>query len=322
MKRFATRSFFLLLSLVLLLGACAAPASPPPPPTVTSTALPTATQPATRTPIPPPTQRATITPEASNTPPVTLTPARNPYGYDILFKTEDGVELAGHFYPAAVPNAPVVVMMHQFAANQGMWAESQLIPWLQNWPLPPGMNATPTQSAFGQLPLMPADMTFNVLTFDFRGHGKSGGLPTAFVHGDAQKWYLIDARTAYAAARQLEGVNPDIIIGFGTSIGADAVVDTCGDGCRGAFAISPGSHLGLDWVTAVDKMLKSGKQVRCMYAVNDYPSPLTCSSVENGPFYEYIGYSGKKHGMDFLVPRKMETSFGQVLLDFLTLAIQ
>ena len=133
----------------------------------------------------------------------------------------------------------------------------------------------------------------------------------------------MDARAAYQTARQMPGVDPARVIGLGTSIGADAVVDVCDEGCIGAFSISPGSFLKVEYGPAVRKLLAADKPVRCMYAVNDPPSPETCQSVPQGDNYKIFAYGGKKHGMTFVVlPRKMEADFGANLLSFLKEVIQ
>jgi dienelactone hydrolase len=241
----------------------------------------------------------------------------------VTFVAEDGRPLVGYFYSAWKPNAPVVVLMHQFEGNQAMWQESPLIKWLRNWPVP--INpASPTPSANGLLPIMPADLSFAVFTFDFRGHGES--LPADIIPDGYQAHaneFLMDARAAYQVARQMPNVDPSKIIGLGTSIGGDAVVDACGEGCVGAFSISPGSWLNVDYGEAVQKLIAAGKFVRCMYSVNDPPTPATCLSVSPDEHYKIFGYLGMKHGMTFVVlPRKMEADFGTHLLDFLMEAIQ
>jgi hypothetical protein len=134
---------------------------------------------------------------------------------------------------------------------------------------------------------------------------------------------LMDARAAYQTARQMPGVAPDKVISLGTSIGADAAVDVCEEGCVGVFSISPGSWLGVDFGQAVRKLLAEDKQVRCMYSVNDLPSPGTCVSIAPEENYKIFAYPGKKHGMTFVIfPRKMEADFGENLLSFLMEAIQ
>ena len=189
LRKIAPAAFTFLF--IILLAACRfGPEAPPPaadlptqPATATRTPRPTVT------PIPPPTQRATFTPEPSNTPiDITVTPVWNPVGERILIQTEDGLELVGYYYIAAQPNAPVVVLMHQFGSNQAQaWPHSDLIPWLQNYPVKGENPPEPTPSAEGKLPLMPSDLHFNVLTFDFRGHGESPGQVISAITEQAQR---------------------------------------------------------------------------------------------------------------------------------------
>ncbi len=257
----------------------------------------------------------------SETPTPVFIPSPNPIRQ--TFVAEDGRQLVGYFYPSWKPNAPVVVLMHQFESNQAAWQESPIIKWLQNWPVPFSAGS-PTPSANGLLPGVLPDLSFAIFTFDFRGHGES--LPNDIIqdgHKAHADEFLLDASAAYQTARQMPGVDPETVIGLGASIGADAVVDACGDGCVGAFSISPGSWLGVDYAQAVRKLTETDKPVRCMYAVNDPPSPGTCLSITPGKNYKIFAYPGKKHGMTFVIlPRKMESDFGVNLLDFLNEAIQ
>lgn len=307
--------WFLLATLTACrLEAEAQPATVPleQPPVITRTSRPSVT------PIPPPTKRATITPEPTSLRViVSVTPAFNPRGQRIIFQAEDGQELVGYYYIAPHPNAPVVVMMHQFMSSQAnAWEQSDLIPWLQNYP-PQTSGVTPTPSAQGMLPNMPPDVHFNVLTFDFRGHGESGGKRAAYLTDEAKNWYLLDAKAAYALARTLPYADPNRIIGFGTSIGADAALNACYEGCAGTFSISPGSYLGQDWASHAYRVSNAGKPVRCMFSFNDGEPARTCTSLPVNAYYRLLAYEGKKHGENFLVPRKMEANFGQILLDFL-----
>ncbi len=323
LRKIAPAAFTFLF--IILLAACRfGPEAPSPAaelPVQSATA--TRTPRATVTPIPPPTRRATLTPEPSNTPlSITVTPVWNPAGERILIQTEDGLELVGYYYIAAQPNAPVVVLMHQFGSNQSQaWPQSDLIPWLQNYPVKGENPPEPTPSAEGKLPLMPSDLRFNVLTFDFRGHGESPGQVISAITEQAQRGYLLDARAAYRRAASLPHADPSRIIGIGTSIGADAVVDACEQGCVGVFAISPGSFLGLGWYDNAYRVMNAGNPVRCLYSVNS-PSANECLSLAENALYKVLPAEGKKHGQDFLVPRKMEPGFGQTMLEFLLAAVK
>lgn len=302
-----------LIILSIAVSACASNSSPLP----TNTLFPTATRTTrpSQTLLPQPTLRPTITlpPSTTPAPSVTAITLTSPKGIPVSFRTPDDRILKGYFYPASHAGAPVVVMMHQKNGNQTLWwaEDSGFIPWLQNWPTSDGSQPTP--SAEGALPLLNPAITFNVLTFDFRGHGESGGeMPQNMAE------FIIDARAAYQAARTLPQVDASRIVGIGTSIGADAVVDACSEpSCRGAFSISPGSWLGIDYGQTVSRLIEQGKHVRCMYAVNDGPSPVTCWNITPGDYYQIFSYEGIKHGMTFFVPRKMEIDFGKNIIEFL-----
>ncbi|GAB4485032.1 MAG: hypothetical protein OHK0031_09130 [Anaerolineales bacterium] len=307
------RKILAALIFLLLTGCAPLPAPTPPPPSATLA------PPATSTPLAPPTLRPTYTLEPSATPPPSITP--RPFSQEkqrFTFQTEDGRTLVGYFYPAAQINRPVIVLMHQNRADQTLWnaEDSGFIAWLQNFPV--AADAPPaTPSARGLLPTLPADLTYNVFTFDFRGHGESGGDP-------AQDFseFILDARAAYQFAAALPYVNSQKILGIGTSIGADAVVDGCGSLCAGAFSISPGSYLGQEYGATVSALLQAGKPIRCMYANNDGPSPATCWSVAPSDLYKIFSYPGNKHGMTFFVPRKMEADFGQNIYDWIRKATE
>jgi pimeloyl-ACP methyl ester carboxylesterase len=273
---------------------------------------------------PPPVQAASETPSptmtATNTPSPTVTLAASQLGTRVTFTAKDGRELVGYFYPAWKPNAPIVVLMHQYGNRQAAWNESAIIPWMQNWGAQDATGQAYTYAG-GRLPQMPNDVSFAVLTFDFRGHGES--LPNLLMADFSQNapLFLMDARAAYAFAATLPGVDPNRVIGIGASIGADAVVDAC-DSCAGAFSVSPGNWLGVDYGEAAQPILARGRPVRCMYAVSDGDAPKTCWSLAPGDLYMIFAYPGIKHGMTFFIPRKMEAGFGQNLLDFLQAASQ
>jgi pimeloyl-ACP methyl ester carboxylesterase len=321
--KFRNSKIILVVSLSLALQACSGGMGlvPTAVPTATGTPLPTATL--TATPIPTETPLPSVTPTATETPPPTSTPEPDLSPQRVTFYAEDGRPLVGYYYPAWKPGQPVVVLMHQFDGDQSMWQKSPILDWLRNFPVP-DPTSSPTPSADGKLPLMPAELSFAVFTFDFRGHGES--LPADIIQDGYRAHaaeFLLDAAAAYQIAGQFPGVDSGHVISIGASIGADAAVDTCGAGCSGAFAISPGSWLKVNYAQAVNQLLAAGKQVRCVYAVNDGPAPATCWSVAPSDSYKIFAYPGSKHGMTFvMLPRKMEASFGPNLLDFLLAATQ
>ena len=209
--------------------------------------------------------------------------------------------------------------MHEFGNNQAAWQESAIIPWMQNWGAQDPSDQ-PYTYAGDRLPQMPKDLSFAVFTFDFRGHGESLTAHVVTKLDQNAAGFLMDAQAAYTIAGTLPGVDPSHLIGVGTSIGADAVVDVCDEGCSGAFSVSPGNCLKVDYGDAVQVLLAQGKPVRCMYSYNDSPSPQTCWSLLPNNLYRIFAYPGIKHGMTFFVPRKMEAGFGSSLLEFLIAA--
>jgi hypothetical protein len=276
---------------------------------------------ATQRPLPPltvtPSPAATLTPGFTPSPTVTLAP--NQFGARVTFTAQDGRELVGYFYPSWKPNAPVIVLMHQRQSDQGDWQESDIIPWMQNWGAQDPLGQVYTYAG-GRLAQMPKDLSFAVFTFDFRGHGESLPLLGRADSGQYASEFLLDAKAAYATARTMPGVDPKKVIGIGASIGADAVVDACDNSCAGAFSVSPGNWLKVDFGESAQALLERGRPVRCMYAVNDALSPQTCWSIQPGGLYKIFAYPGIKHGMTFFVPRKMEFDFGTNLLEFLQAA--
>lgn len=252
-----------LLSLVSVLVACT-PATVGQPITSTPTAeeptyLPSATEPAATT----PPEEAIPTLEAPHL----------PEAQHVEFTSEDGIPLAGVYYPPAVGPAPGVLLMHQMGVDKGIW--EPLIPALR-----------------GQQGAARPGSGYAVFAFDFPAHGESGG-------EFSDRAALTAARTALALMRTFEGINPDRIILIGASIGADAAVDECSEGCVGAVSVSPGSYLGIDYQQALaDLRTEKDPPVLCIASREDRPSPATCQSGEVVGLSDYQVhiYEGNVHG--------------------------
>jgi pimeloyl-ACP methyl ester carboxylesterase len=80
-----------------------------------------------------------------------------------------------------------------------------------------------------------ADAGLDVLAFDYRGFGASGGVPRQRVSWRAQR---DDYRAAVAFARGLDGVDPDRIVLWGTSYSGGHVVAVAADDPRIAAVVS------------------------------------------------------------------------------------
>jgi fermentation-respiration switch protein FrsA (DUF1100 family) len=108
----------------------------------------------------------------------------------IKFKSEDGTNLTGMFFPAAGVPLGTVVHFHGNADN--MTAFFPYSAWL-------------------------AGEGYNVFIFDYRGYGASEGKPTL-------DGLVADGRAALAHALKFPGAKPDRIIAFGQSLGGAIAV--------------------------------------------------------------------------------------------------
>ncbi|MFH2104417.1 MAG: hypothetical protein ABIJ39_13795 [Chloroflexota bacterium] len=239
----------------------------------------------------------------------------------VEFQAEDGTQLVGRYYPAKANPAPVVVLMHWAGGSMTDWERVGMVAWLANrsGALPDPVFASQTGGRFDTpygFPVMPGALSFNVFIFDFRNFGESEQFPGESFADLAPGW-LMDARAAYAVARTLPGADANRVVGIGASIGADAVVDACGDGCIGAFSISPGDFLAVEYRQAVRSAGQTGRQVWCVASVDDPASAQACQGAD-APFYRQFIYNRGGHGMElFMMETNLRPSLGQYLLDFL-----
>lgn len=226
------------------------------------------------------------------------------------FQAEDGLNLVGYYYPSKYANAPIVVLMHWAGGDQTDWPMVGMVQWLQNRPdenpIPEGQEHI--------YPSMPEDVSFAVFTFDFRGYGESDPMPDWDPEG-----LLMDAKAAYATAQAIPDIDPTRMAGLGSSNGADAVVDTCGEGCLGCFSLSPGSYLNIDYTTQVQDVLDpAGKPAWCVASEEDPAAYPTCNNTSGENFKATI-YPGNKHGTQLLIPPDDPEDIGQVIFDWLVL---
>ncbi|MCJ7696248.1 MAG: hypothetical protein MUO40_12615, partial [Anaerolineaceae bacterium] len=141
----------------------------------------------------------------------------------LTFLSLDGQELlTGTFYPAAQTRTPLIVLMHWAQGDQEEF--KALAPWLQNR----GVVYQPVTGETDWLdpswfPAMPANLSFNVFTFTFRGceNGCS-----SFDQKTREGWAM-DAQAAVEFASNQYGVDPTQIRTIGTSIGADGAAIGC-----------------------------------------------------------------------------------------------
>jgi pimeloyl-ACP methyl ester carboxylesterase len=110
----------------------------------------------------------------------------------LTLTTEDGVDLDAWYVPSQAANAPTVLLTHGLLGNK--WLFLRLVPWLH-------------------------DAGYNVMLFDFRGHGQSADRPTT-----VGRLEVLDVQAALDWLEE-EGAG-DEVVGLGTSLGAVALVNT------------------------------------------------------------------------------------------------
>ena len=121
---------------------------------------------------------------------------------DVDIKAPDGITLKGTYYPASAKSAPGILLLHQCNMDRHAWDR-----------LAGDLNKA----------------GFNVLTFDFRGFGQSGG---DHFNGDfsklqpvmQQKWPG-DVEAAYSWLTSQPGVNKTIMGAGGASCGVTQAGD-------------------------------------------------------------------------------------------------
>lgn len=135
---------------------------------------------------------------------VAATPAHYQLRYqDVQFVAADGTSLTGWWIPANRPRG-TVVYCHGNAGNVGSHA-----------------YVAPEFFRRG----------FNLLLWDYRGYGLSGGRPS-------EKGFYDDARSAFDAARSMSGELPIVV--FGDSLGAAVAVQLAQDRPAAALVVQSG----------------------------------------------------------------------------------
>jgi pimeloyl-ACP methyl ester carboxylesterase len=114
------------------------------------------------------------------------------YYRDVVLTTADGLNLAAWYIPAIEPNAPTILLAH--GLQDSKWTMLRFAPWFHR-------------------------AGFNVLMFDFRGHGGSDPKPTTI--GPEE---VLDVQAALDWL-DWEGVG-ERVGGLGMSLGAAALVNT------------------------------------------------------------------------------------------------
>lgn len=258
-----------------------------------TTPVPSATS--TETPQP----SATLPPTITNTPTITPIVVLDPPPVEITFSAEDGHLLSGIYYPADTNPAPLVILVHWARGDQTEWTEIAL--WLQNRSqLVREPNYNKTWRSSDWFPENTSGVSLGVFTFTLR---ECEDVCKDYLPGE----WLLDIQAAMETAVELTGVDKSKIVTAGASIGADGAVYGCTSlnqkslgGCRGSYALSPGSLLTIPFEKGANELIYSdpSRPLYCVYGLRDDAAVETCSAVPDARQVDY-GYI-ENHGFELL----------------------
>lgn len=314
-----TKIAYTMLMCVLMIASLAACSKAEPTPISTAAPTEATAEPAAVETVPPPAETSAPTAEPTSAPAVEAT-VLPPDPQIITITTDDNFTLTGYYYPAAVENAPVVVLMHWMVGDHNDWNEVAV--WLQNRGIKnpfenPGSETWWDPTWF---PAVPAEKSYAVLTFSFRGCQPS---PAGCQSAQRANW-LKDAQAVMQFARGLEGVDPNRIAAIGSSIGADGAANGCQmlneefpGACQGALSLSPGDYLGVSYVNTI-KQLGSSDPAAAAWCLADPGEFKICESAAKSGNTAFESYSitNGNHGNVLMSP-DLDPLPMQLILDFL-----
>jgi hypothetical protein len=221
---------------------------------------------------------------------------------EVRIPMASGRELAGWYFPAAVEDAPVIVLMHWAGGNHWDW--DVIARWLQNRDNQVTGVAGTLWSDPYWFPAIREDASFAILTFNY-----------ATVTMDPAQRGIVDHFPASVAvvafAATLEGVDPNRILTMGASIGADSAPNACylfnqmaEDGevqgkCIGALSLSPASEKL--YMKSATELQAQGAVVYCFGAIDDTQAERACRAVSGEKYHSFI-YEGGAHGYYIIDP--------------------
>ena len=233
----------------------------------------------------------------------------------LTIQTSDGVDLPGFFFPAATIDAPLVVLYHWAPGDQKDY--EAIAPWFQNrgYQVDIPVGAAPFLDS-SWFPVLPEDVSFNVVTFTFRGC--EGGCQQFNPEG----WQL-DAEAVMDHITTLDNVDLSQVVTIGASIGADGAAYGCHyyneavGGCQGALSNSPGGYLNIPYPDEVTNLGQEDppKPTWCVYSKGDGESANACENV-SCVHYQSTAYEDAAHGMAMFEPSRDPNPM-QIIVTFL-----
>lgn len=249
---------------------------------------------------------------------------------EISIPTSSGHSLEGRYYPAAIENAPILVLMHWSGGSLEDW--DAIARWLQNLGLPADDPENKPWADSSWFPTLDQDTSYAVLSFTYWPLGGSGG----------SEIHLRDSLDVLAFASALAGVEPDRILTVGASIGADGALDACylfnasvasgknTGNCVGAFSLSPANYLtdAFSYQEAASDLSAQGVVIYCLAATRDTRAASTCSGIAAPENFHPFIFEGYAHGMSLIDPSlfpsepQSEKNTLQILIKFLNEATE
>lgn len=220
---------------------------------------------------------------------------------EVRMTTSDGVSIAGTLQPAASPDAPLVILVHQLGSSRAEWA-----------PLLERLHARPALAT---------------LAIDLRGHGEStegaGGAALSWRDLDDAQW-AATAEDVLAARRFVgsadSGVTPARVAVVGSSIGSSAAIAAAAqsEDIHVVAALSPGrAYRGFDAITPSTRL--GERPFLAIVAREEADATETAQAMARITGGEAVLTDGSAHGVAMLAEQpglldRLET-FVRVSLD-------
>lgn len=201
---------------------------------------------------------------------------------EVRIPTADGVTITGTLQPAARPDAPLVILVHQLGGTRAEWA-----------------------ALVERLHARPAVAT---LAIDLRGHGAStegpDGQPLAWRELDNAQWAQTAEDVAAAVrfvADEASGITPARIAVIGSSIGSSAAISAAArtTDIDAVAALSPGrAYRGFDAITPATQL--GGRPFLAVTAREEIDSVETAQAMARITASEPVIVEGGTHGVAML----------------------
>jgi hypothetical protein len=234
---------------------------------------------------------------------------------EIQLMAENGEPFPALYFPPSHSPAPVIIFMHQLNLDMDQW--QAIAPWL--WGAGEAVPVTDPEEAWLDSSWFPENTLSNapgVLIFTYRNCYSGCKQPQ-------NKKILQDAQTALQYVLTLPETDTDQITIVGTSIGADAAIDSCfllqdktAYACKNVIAVSPGSYMQYRFESVAKVMVHDQTDIYCYASRADVGPAATCTGFQSSEHYHYFVGKGHQHGIELFSP-----AFEMNLLDVLLQAV-